>query len=144
MKARMIAATLAFIAISGCTSTVVRPPSANIKMDFVCIQENAKVRVSDFLPVLRDGLDRHGIGSKVYSGEVPADCEYTVTYTARQSWDFTTYLSHAEIRIEKAGKQVAYAEYHLNGKGGLALTKWASVKSKMDPVLDEMLATQGR
>ena len=32
------------------------------------------------------------------------------------------------------------ASYHLNGGGGLALNKWASVKSKMDPVLDELLA----
>lgn len=30
-------------------------------------------------------------------------------------------------------------ESHLVGKGGLSLTKWASTKSKMDPVIDELL-----
>ena len=55
-----------------------------------------------------------------------------------RSWDFVTYLSHAELRIEREGRQVAFAEYHLIGKGGLSLMKWASTKEKMDPVIDEL------
>ncbi|MFT3763847.1 MAG: hypothetical protein QM761_14800 [Pseudoxanthomonas sp.] len=39
---------------------------------------------------------------------------------------------------------MASAEYRLRGKGGLSLTKWASVKSKMDPVIDELLASHRR
>lgn len=50
-----------------------------------------------------------------------------------------TYLSHAELRIEKNGRQIAYAEYHLVGKGGLSLAKWASTKEKISPVIDELL-----
>ena len=96
------------------------------------------MQVNDFIPVLRDGFDRHGIATEVYSGQKPEKCEYILTYTALRSWDFSPYLSHAELRIEKDGRQIAYAEYHLKGKGGLSLTKWASTREKMDPVIDEL------
>jgi hypothetical protein len=107
----------------------------------VCIQENPKVQVSDFVTVVRDGLNRHNIASEVFSGQMPASCEYVLTYTALRAWDFTPYLRHAEIRIEKAGRQVAYGEYHLKGKGGLALNKWASTRTKLDPVIDRLLGS---
>ena len=50
-----------------------------------------------------------------------------------------TYLHHAELRLEKNGNKIGYAEYHLNGKGGLSLTKWQSTKTKMDPIVDQLL-----
>lgn len=61
-----------------------------------------------------------------------------MTYTALQSWDFTTYLSHAELRLYKENLRIGYGIYHLDG-GGLSLMKWGSVKSKMTPVVNEML-----
>ena len=127
-----------FVLITGCTSIVVRPVDPSLGMRYVCIQENPRVQVNDFIPVLRDGFDRHGIATEVYSGQKPEKCEYILTYTALRSWDFSPYLSHAELRIEKDGRQIAYAEYHLKGKGGLSLTKWASTREKMDPVIDEL------
>ena len=117
----------------------VRPVDKATALKHVCIQENAKVAVDDFVSVVRDGFDLHGISTEVISGTAPERCEYLLTYTALRSWDFSPYLSHAELRIERAGRQIAYAEYHLKGKGGFALTKWASTKSKMDPVIDELL-----
>lgn len=125
--------------VVGCTSIQVQPLERSANLTHICIKENPKVIVSDFLTVLRDGFDRHGISSVVFNGEIPAGCEYVCTYTALQSWDFSTYLSHAELRLESKGRKVAYAEYHLNGKGGLSLMKWQGTKTKMDPVIDELL-----
>jgi len=137
---RIIVAIVLFaISSSACTSVAVRPVDPSIEMNKVCILENKKVIVSDFVQVLRDGFDRHGIATEVFSGNVPSDCEYVLTYTALRSWDLAPYLSHAELRIEKGGRQIAYAEYHLKGKGGLSLTKWAGTKEKMDPVIDQLL-----
>ena len=126
--------------VSGCTSITVRPIEAKARLKHVCIQENPKVWVADFLPVLRDGLSRHGISSDVYTGAAPEDCKFILNYTARRSWDFAPYLSHAEVRLEADGLQVAYAEYHLKGGGGFSLMKWQSTKTKMDPVIDRLLA----
>lgn len=123
----------------GCTSVQVRPLDPALHVDHVCIQENPDVIVHDFLPVLQDGFKRHGISTDVYSTIRPDACPYVLTYTALQSWDFALYLSHAELRLEHEGRQVAFAEYHLNGKGGLSMAKWQSVKKKMDPVIDQIL-----
>ena len=130
-------------ALSACTSVTVMRPDPNFVIKNVCIQENPKVWVRDFLPVLKDGFTRHGIATTVYSGTTkPAGCEYVLTYTALQSWDLDTYLSHAELWLEKDGQQIGYAEYHLIGKGGLDLTKWDGTKTKMDPVIDDLLGNR--
>ena len=123
----------------GCTAVTVRPVDRAVQLKHVCIQENPKVWVENFLPVLRDGFDRHGISSEVFSGSAPSHCEFVVTYTALQSWDFANYLSHAELSLERRGRQIAFAEYHLRGKGGLSLMKWQSTRTKMDPVIEELL-----
>ena len=66
-------------------------------------------------------------------------CEYILSYTASQTWDFTTYLAYAELRLENNNRKIASAEYRLRGGGGLALMKWQSTKTKMDPVIDKLL-----
>lgn len=123
----------------GCTSVRVEPlEQADSTM---CIERNPKVIVSDFLPVLQAGFARHGITTQVYDDQPPANCRYQVTYTARQSWDGMPYLSIAEVSVRGPGRNlVGHAEYHLRGKGGLSLMKWQGTETKMNPVIDELLA----
>lgn len=128
------------VLLSGCTSVTVRPVESSALLKRICIQENPKVLVTDFVTVVRDGFDRHGIASEVVGGVVNPNCDSLLTYTALRAWDFASYLRHAELRLERDGRQIGYAEYHLNGGGGFDLTKWAGTKSKMDPVIDELLA----
>lgn len=130
--------------ISGCTSVTVKPVDPSLGIAYVCIRDNPKVQVDDFIPVVRDGFDKHGIATEVFYSQPPSKCEYILTYTALRSWDLSSYLSHAELRLEKDGRKVASAEYHLNGKGGFSLMKWQSTKSKMEPVIDELLAGSPR
>jgi hypothetical protein len=132
----LAAATL----LGACTATRVTPLQA--AADQMCIEENPKVQVSDFVPVLQEGFARHGIQTQVHSKIPRADCPYVVTYTARRSWDMAPYLSTAEITILGPRRQtLAKANYHLRGKGGLSLMKWQGTKSKIDPVIDELLAS---
>ncbi|GGX76995.1 hypothetical protein GCM10007160_00180 [Litchfieldella qijiaojingensis] len=142
MKNNFVVAAAA-VALSGCTAVTVKPVDTAERLDHICIQDNPKVIVSDFVPVVRDRFYWHGVSSEVFSGSIPEQCQYVLTYTALRSWDFATYLSHAELRIEHDGRQIAYAEYHLRGKGGFSLNKWGSTKSKMDPVIDELLSGRG-
>ena len=136
---RIAVVTLSLL-VGACTSVKVQSVDASIPLLHVCIQRNYRVEVSDFLPVLLQGFERHGIGTEVYNGDRPRRCEYVLTYTALRSWDMKPYLSHAELHLLRAGQEVASAEYHLRAKGGFALTKWAGTQSKMDPVIDELLA----
>ena len=101
--------------------------------------KNPKVAVDDFLDVLVDGFERHGIATKVIPESADAGNNYVVTYVAYRNWDMAPYLSNATINIEKDGQQIAHAEYHLKGGGGFSLMKWDSTKTKMDPVIDELL-----
>ncbi|SFW42520.1 Sbal_3080 family lipoprotein [Luteibacter sp. UNCMF366Tsu5.1] len=136
---RYLVVALLPLGVAGCTSVQVRPLDPALHVTRVCIQENPDVIVKDFLPVLREGFQRHNIATDVYSTINPEACPYVLRYTALQSWDFALYLSHAELRLEHDGKQIGYAEYHLKGKGGLSVAKWQSVKTKMDPVIDSLL-----
>lgn len=138
-KVKLILIIASLGVLSGCTTIEVRPIDKSTVIKHVCIRQNDKVQVRGFLNVLRDGFSRHGISSEVIPAQEKAKGRYIVTYTALRSWDITTYLSHAEIRIEKDGKQIAYGQFHLRGKGGFALTKFKGTKSKMDPVIDRLL-----
>lgn len=127
------------VSMNGCTSITVKPVEASAGLKHVCIEENPKVIVSDFVKVIRDGFERHGISTEVYSGTKPAQCQYVLTYTALRSWDFAPYMTYAELNLRQNGTTVANAEYHLRGKGGFSLMKWQGVKTKLNPVIDELL-----
>ncbi len=126
--------------VCACTSVKVQSVDTSLPMLHVCIQRNTLVEVSDFLAVLQEGFERHGIGTEIYNANRPRRCEYVLMYTALRSWDLKTYLSHAELRLLRSGQEIASADYHLRGKGGLSLMKFAGTKKKMDPVIDKLLA----
>lgn len=128
------------VAVGGCTSVKVKPASSIRAGTQVCIVNNPKVTVEGFVDVVRDGFSRHGLPTKLVNENDTASCNVMLTYTALRSWDFSPYLSHAELRLWRNGMQIGSAEYHLRGKGGLSLAKWQGVKSKMGPVVDQLLA----
>ncbi|MBE9549361.1 MAG: SHOCT domain-containing protein [Proteobacteria bacterium] len=132
--------TVLIFSVIACTSVQVQELDANYQVYHVCIEKNPAVTVQGFEKVIEEGFERHGITTEIYNGNKPSHCEYRLTYTALRSWDFVTYLSHAELDLYKNNKKIAYAEYHLNGKGGFALNKWAGVDSKMDPVINQLLS----
>jgi hypothetical protein len=140
MKLNMYFAT-SMVVLSACTSIKVDPVSSEYNVSHVCIERNPKVLVREFLPVVEGRMQYHGITTQVVDGPL-SSCEYRLTYTALRSWDFTPYLSHAELRLYKGYRQISYGEFHLNGKGGLALTKFDSVETKMTPVVDQMFGKQ--
>jgi hypothetical protein len=139
MKNTYISLFILLFFLCGCTAVDVRPVPPNQSIKAVLIVKNPKVAVDDFLDVLVDGFERHGIATKVIPESADAGNNYVVTYVAYRNWDMAPYLSNATINIEKDGQQIAHAEYHLKGGGGFSLMKWDSTKTKMDPVIDELL-----
>jgi len=149
------------LSIVGCTSVTVKPLDASYNVKRICIRENPKVTVTDFVPVIIDGLTRHNIKSVFITSNLdkeklqdedefpdhyymtitptPSSCEFSLAYTARRSWDLGTYLSTSDIEILNKNEVIASANYHLVNKGGLSLLKFQGVKTKIDPVLDELL-----
>lgn len=105
----------------------------------ICIEQNPKVQVTDFVAVVQRGLQERGISSQLYP-QVPASCDYRMTYVAYRSWDFVPYLSSADLEIwDKNQHRVGAAHYHLRGKGGMSMAKWQGTQTKMAPVLTQLL-----
>lgn len=131
---------LAIAGLTACATIVqVRPIASGHHITSVAIRENKKVALDDFLPVLISGFARHGINAKVISEDADPRNEYIVSYVAFRHWDFAPYLADATVRIERNGDLLGYAEYHMQAGGAWAIDKWKSTKSKMDPVIDQLL-----
>lgn len=124
----------------GCTSVRVTPITQPLER--VCIERNPKVIVGDFLPVVQAAFLRHGVTTVVYDAPVPSECRLLMTYTARQGWDMAPYLKLAELRITDRGTPIGEATYRHGGWFGL--NKWAGTASKMNPVVDRLLAAVPR
>ena len=135
----VILASAVLLMLVGCTNISIKPVAAEPRIKEVLIQENPKVLVSDFLTVLTDGFKRHGIAVTVIPVSVEPQGAFIVTYQAYRTWDFASYLCDATITLSKDGRKVAQALYHLKGGGGFSLTKWSGSRSKIDPVIDELL-----
>lgn len=138
IKKLSIVAVVAFL--SACTAIDVKPISGQHRITHICIRENPKVIVRDFLPAIEDILQSYLITSDVYTGRMPEECEYKMTYVAYQKWDIATYMRDAEVKVYTQGRQIGYAHYHLRGGGGFSLMKWMGSKSKMTPVMDELFS----
>jgi hypothetical protein len=109
-------------------------------MKHVCIKNCEKECFDgDMLNVIQKNFERHGLSTRVYSGDLPSNCEYYLTYYCKRSWDMATYMHHAELRLYHADDQIGYAEFHLKGEGGLAPSKWDPTEKKMAPVIDQLL-----
>ena len=54
--------------IAGCSiQTAVQPIPVQTSISEICILENPKVIISDFLPVVQESISRHGLRSSVYT-----------------------------------------------------------------------------
>lgn len=138
---RKLSCAFATGTLVACTAVSVKPVNqTEHAVSHVCIQENPKVIVAQFVESIESGLSRHGISSERYTSDKPPDhCVYTLTYVARQNWDVATYLWLAKLELRKGAQLIGTADYHLRNKGGLSLNKWASVETKMAPVMDQLL-----
>lgn len=133
---------VALASVAGCAiQTAVRPLAPDRDVAEICILENPKVIIADFLPVLQEGIQRNGLKSKVYR-EIPSTCAYVLEYVAFQRWDFTLFMSEADIKLFNAKELVGTASYKLPtgifGGGGVNPAKWNSTKEKLDPLIDEL------
>lgn len=144
INSKLLIVVTSIMVLAGCTSVKVQPVSSSESIDTICIENNPKVVRGDFLPTVRSEIEQYGINTVVYDGEkMPGSCNYRMTYTALQSWDFTPYLSHAELHLYKGYAKIGEGIFHLNGKGGLDLSKFNSTRDKMAPVVQQMFGSLG-
>jgi len=132
---RLNLAVLVTILLAGCTAVSVQPVVSLDKDATVCIVQNPKVLVSDFISVVERRFAHHGVQTKLVNNS--NQCEYTMDYTAERSWDLKPYLDYALLNLRHKGVLIGSAEYR--NRGGLTFTKYAGTASKLNPVIDELL-----
>ena len=137
---RFLACSIAIITLSACTSISVQPVDPTLNVQHVCIQDNPQVIIDGFVEYLQDDFQRHGISTEVIGTQRPGNCEYVLSYTARRSWDITAYMSTASISMTRNGRSIANVNWRLKGKGGMSLTKFKGTESKLDDIVDQLLA----
>ncbi len=125
--------------MAGCTSLEVTPISSSSNLKHVVIVENSKVEVKNFVSVLQEGFERHGISAEIYTGEKVPATTGIVNYTALRSWDGWPYMSVAKVTVKQDSKQIGRGDFYLKGKGGFSLMKWRGTKYKINPLMDKLL-----
>src|SRR6185437_16522616 len=99
---RLMALVLGLALIAGCTSVNVKTiDPAKYPVKLVCIQRNPEVQIREFLGVVEDGFQRHGIETEVLDSDPTPRCEYVLTYVAIRGWDMATFMKHAELRLKQ-------------------------------------------
>jgi hypothetical protein len=123
--------------------TAVSPvPARGYPIAELCIERNPYVQVADFLDVVERGVLRHGIQTRVVEPPIPADCAYTLWYTARRRWDIRPVLGYAELRVRFGGETIGSATYL--SSPSLSPFKWRSTESKIGPLIDRLFEQFGQ
>jgi len=117
------------------------PQTKNTVIKHACVIKNEDVKVSDFLSVLQEGFNKHGIKCSLVNQTNEKECPYIVTYTAEQSWDLKFFLGHAEIKVYNLDKLIGHVTYDVPfGTWNFDLAnKFKSTREKMLPLIDELL-----
>jgi hypothetical protein len=104
----------------------------------LCVIENDRVR-EGFLPELLGVLDEKGINYVVTDKHVARNgCEWTLTYTARWSWDITIYMSYAEIKVFRNGILDGKAIYD-STSGSFNMNKFIDSEPKIRELVEELM-----
>lgn len=134
---RLLSLSIAIAVLSACSSLSVQElPKQHLAINHICIVDNPKVTITEFVPALQARLNHHGIGNTVINPKDEGQCTHTLKYVARRSWDFTTYLSEVDLKLFEHQKQIAFVSFK-QGSGSLA--KWGGTADKLNPLVDKML-----
>jgi hypothetical protein len=124
--------------VSACTITQHVEPVPPDTLSSLCIQENDQTWSKEFLPTLRDQLQRRGIASTVYHGTPPPSCRFRLTYDVNWGWDLAVYLTYANLRIYDGTKPIGEATYDARD-GDARFDKFGHTEDKIAPLLDQLL-----
>jgi len=147
---RQASSITAVAVFAGCATQqpVVEPIPPQTQISEICILENPKVTVPGFLPLVQEGISRHGLRSTTFR-EVPGNCVYVLEYVAFSTWlgsptPASTTLGRANIKIYRDKTLIGAVNYviprEVRRTDGSAdnSERFSSTKAKLDPLMDEL------
>lgn len=130
---------IVLVGISLCACTSLDVSSVNLQhtpIKKICIEENSKSIVDDLPGAIVRSIQKQGIETLVFSGQVPTGCQYHMKYEAFQGLDGAPFLAKFHVQLFKERLVLANGTYDVGS--GLSLAKWGTTASKIEPVLEKM------
>jgi hypothetical protein len=115
-------------------------------LDTVCVEYNPLTPDPDIAPALQAELRNHEIDSRIYEeGGAPVSCRFRITYTADIEWGtptfgdgYKSYLRDATLTLrDENGTVLSSSAYALDGP--FQMGKWATIRSKLAPVVTALV-----
>ncbi len=126
------------IIFNGCTIKREVIPTKGIDSTNICIIKNERVK-GHFLENYVDSLEELRFVVNVLPPNSQLNsCEIISTYTARRSWEITTYLSYAKIKVYKNSKFVGNAVYDARGGKGMVFDVHIDEKAMVKSLVAEL------
>jgi hypothetical protein len=128
--------------LGACSITQSVESVESYKIDAVCIERNNSVFMEGFLPELVSQIEKQGVRTQIYNGNLPDDCRYKLSYVANWTWDLAMYLSYANISIFDDSKLIGQATYDAR-QGGANMGKFGATAEKLQPLINELFSGKG-
>jgi hypothetical protein len=118
----------------------------------VCIEYNPDCQVPDMIPALLGEFRGRQISARIYesSANIQA-CPYWVRYSAYTAWDekmfgkgYAAYVSSITLTMFDANGRVLSGGAYVSDRSVFGAGKWASVQTKLAPVVDALVAGQDK
>ena len=104
----------------------------------ICVVNDPAVR-AEVEPIILDALTKRGYVPRVVPTAVGRErCANELEYTAKWSWDFTIYMSKAELAYYQNGVQTGRSVYDSKSAGGMNFNKWVNAEEKLREMVAEL------
>ncbi len=122
----------------------------HVSVGQVCIEFNPDCQVPDLIPAMQAQLKSLQIESRVYEAQTPVQaCGYWVRYSAFTDYGvpllggaYMPYVSRISLTLISAQGQVLSSSAYLAERGEFGASKWASLPSKLKPVITALITGQ--
>ena len=129
------------ILLTGCAIEQRVERSESFAEKEICVIENPDVPAS-FLEAYERALLKRGYSvRRMASSSTLRACPITSTYTGNWSWDILLYMSYANLRLYKVGREIASVTYD-STQGGHNFGKFINADSKIDEMTNQLVSQE--
>ncbi len=126
---------VACLSACGGPNIKITPVPEQENIESICIVHNPNVAIDEFESDMASNLMALDIKSRrVLSSN--QQCPYTLDYSARKSWDFTTYIGSMDFMVSKDNELIGLASYKQSNN--FHLNKWGQAEEAMREIFREL------
>ena len=142
IKTLTIAALAVFLTGCSITQSVV-PVGPDKDIEKIYVENNPDVHMKELVNELVIQIKENGIDAEIFEkGGKPVSAKHTMRFTANWAWDMAMYLTYFKATLYEGGEVIGQVEYNAKS-GGANMNKFGRTRDKIQPLLQELLASAG-